>query len=145
MFEWNDSFSVKIPIFDAQHKKLFEVGNRLSKLIETDALTNNFEEAMTSIHSEIKDMYDYTYYHFSQEEMMMRSYDFPGLEDHIVEHKTFLTYLKSIDIDHINENHTDAISEIIRFIASWIFKHINHTDFKYSDFLNTKMSEKPIR
>lgn len=134
MFEWNESFSVDIPLIDQQHKKLFDIGERVYRLIEEDYNNKNFHEIMNLI----DELYKYTKYHFEEEEKIMKFYNYPGLNAHRQEHNKFIEYLDDLKIGEIIEEREDALKDLIKFIASWIFRHIGSSDFSYKDYIASK-------
>ena len=44
MFDWNESFSVKIAEIDEQHKKLFDIGENINELLRVHDGLDNFDE-----------------------------------------------------------------------------------------------------
>lgn len=135
MFDWNESFSVKVGVIDDQHQKLFEIGESINELLKDYNDADTFDEIM----SLIDELLSYTKYHFEEEEKLLRSHGYPDLDAHIVEHNKFVDYLENLDEDDVDDNQKETLTELIKFIASWIFKHINNTDFKYSQFLTERM------
>jgi len=131
MFEWNENFSVKVPFLDDQHKKLFEIGERINELL----LDHNGEDSFDDIMDQIDELESYTSYHFEEEEKMMKYFGYPELESHIQEHQKFINYLRSIDVIEVDGNQLEMLTELVRFIAKWIFGHINSVDFLYSDYM----------
>lgn len=137
MFLWNDEFSVKIPLIDEQHKRLFEIGNAIGELLKESHEHDYFIEIMDQLDALIA----YTKFHFDQEEKLMCHYHFPGLEYHIKEHKNFVDYLDKLDYHIINTKQEETLVDLISFITSWVIKHIMDTDFQYSDFLVEAMNK----
>lgn len=135
MFDWNETFSVKIAEIDDQHKKLFEIGENINQLLKDHDGIDSFDEIMDLI----ADLLSYTKYHFEEEEKLLVAHNYPELEAHVDEHNKFIDYLENLDEDEIDENQKQVLAELIKFIATWIFKHINNTDFKYSQFLLERM------
>ncbi len=135
MFHWKDQYSVRIPLIDAQHKELFTIGNRIVALLDTDDRT----AAEESLDQLMKELSDYTKYHFAQEEMIMRRYDYPDMGLHMKEHQTFIDYLDKIDYDRIDLADQETLVELLQFIEKWISKHVTETDAAYSKFLVEKM------
>lgn len=135
MFDWNEKFSVKVEVIDEQHRKLFEIGESINELLKDYDNTDTYDEIMTLI----SELLSYTKYHFEEEEKLLIAYGYPDIEEHIVEHEKFIDYLENLDQDEIDDNQEETLTELLKFIASWIFKHINNTDFKYSQFLVDRM------
>jgi len=128
MFIWNKSFSLGIEEIDAQHEHLFEVGDKLHKLIERSEFEDCYDEIIDGI-SELK---DYTIFHFSFEENYFDELGYSGSDEHKLEHRSFVDYLDEIDLNNIDDAQQESLIAIVKFLAKWIFKHINESDMKYS-------------
>ena len=137
MFDWKNDFSVGIEEIDEQHKRLFAIGKQIYELLNNYNDQDNFN----SISSLIGEMSDYTAYHFQTEEELFEKYNYPEAQKHIAEHQEFIDYLQSLDLSQINGNHKEATMDLLKFISRWIFRHINSTDFRYSDFLIKAIKE----
>lgn len=135
MFEWKKEFCIGIEEIDAQHEKLFEIGNNIHNLFMQSKDDDVFDELV----AEIDELKNYTVYHFDTEENLFKKYAYPESEAHIKEHRAFIDYLESINIFEMDENQEKSIADILKFIAKWIFKHISNTDIKYVDFLKSNM------
>lgn len=137
MFIWKDDFSVKIPLIDEQHKRLFEIGNSINVLLKEYDGQDSFDEIM----SQLDNLSNYTKYHFEQEEKLMSHYGYEDLDEHKKEHRDFIAYLEGLDSNDIDHDQKETLLNLIKFITSWVFKHIMNTDFKYSDFIVEKMNK----
>lgn len=137
MFEWKEAYSVKIQSIDEQHKQLLNIGTKAEKL-----LSHYDEDKYDMIVSLINELTNYTIYHFASEEKILERYNYPDIEQHKIEHIQFIEHLKSIDLDQIDLAQEEAITELLSFVAKWIFKHIMNTDFGYSDFIINAMDQK---
>lgn len=135
MFIWQDNFSVKVPLLDAQHKKLLDIGNRLHHLYESYDGSDNYDEIVSTI----DELYKYTKYHFIEEERLMQSFGFKDLDNHKIQHQKFIDYLEGLNIDDIDARQHDSLKDLTTFIAGWVFKHISSEDFKYSDLISSQL------
>lgn len=135
MFEWKQEFCIGIKEIDIQHERLFEIGNNIHNLFSQSKESDVFDEML----EEIEELKNYTVYHFSTEEKLFEKYGYSESKSHIKEHHAFIDYLNSMNIFELDENQEKTIADILKFIAKWIFKHINNTDTKYVDFLQAHM------
>ena len=127
--EWDDSFSVNNPEIDDQHKKWIEIHNKMNvNLMEGD---QKIIGATPS--NSLKEMQDYTRYHFDFEEEYMRKISYPALMEHIKLHKNFDNQIYEYHRE-ISEGRMVLSSEIIKIIKSWLLDHILNEDKKYSLF-----------
>ena len=125
MFEWSNKFSVANEEVDNQHKQLFKIGETIWQTLKSDK-DDKYEEITLLL----KELVDYTGYHFSCEERLMNLHDLSLDENHVKEHNNFIfkiVHLKSLFID---ENQHDILLETLNFIADWIAEHILETDVK---------------
>ena len=133
-FEWKDGYSVNIAEIDKQHKKLFEIGGRISDLVLSKDEYDQYDEII-SILQELK---DYTIYHFEYEEKLMSRYGYAELDGHRFEHMFLTKKIKKFENVEIDADQKAAIVEIIAFVSDWIAGHILKTDLKYREFFNQK-------
>lgn len=82
-------------------KKLFSIADELFL-----ALENNEEgfDQYDTIHKLLKELHDYTVYHFETEEELMERHDFIGLGSHRFQHKIFVKKLEEIDLEELDLN-----------------------------------------
>ena len=65
-FEWNEVYELGISEIDLQHKKLIDISNDLFDVVTKG--DENFKISMSKI---LKNLTDYTVYHFTSEEQFM--------------------------------------------------------------------------
>ena len=80
LFQWDDSYSVKVGAMDGQHRKLFDLINELHRAMRAG---RGKEVTGVILHRLI----DYTLHHFSAEEKLLEKHNYPGLVAHRAEHK----------------------------------------------------------
>lgn len=134
MFIWKESFTSQIAKFDDQHKKLFDLGNKLYFLVKNESDQDNYDEIVQTL----DDLKEYTVYHFQSEESLMEQYKYPKLLSHKIEHEAFIRDLNELLDTDVDENQTKVSLEILQFIANWIENHILKSDSQYGDFLKSK-------
>ncbi|KPU27646.1 hypothetical protein TR13x_03710 [Caloranaerobacter sp. TR13] len=136
MFKWKDEYSTRINIFDEEHKKLFEISNRLYDLINLDDKIDRYDDIMEVMH----EMEEYAKYHFKHEEELMQKYNYPPREffKHISEHKTFFMEVEKVMSKDIDEEQREVSEHLVTFLVDWITNHILKTDMKYTDFFASK-------
>lgn len=138
MFDWNESFATGIKEIDNQHQRLFEIGEEIHILSSTYMDETTFEK----IKILIKELEDYTVYHFNTEKELFIKYNYPDMGNHLVAHDKFVERIKSIDMEEVRENQEDFLNKLLNSLAQWIFKHINNVDFKYVPYLKESMKQK---
>ncbi len=129
-FEWDDSIALGIPNIDAQHKALFDWVNRL------DAAIKKGDEA-EAVGEVIMDLITYVTEHFSEEERLMISCNYPDLPAHRQEHDQFVSRLREIQVNFLH-GHKMAAS-VLDFMVEWLVCHIKGTDQNYSRFIHQRV------
>lgn len=129
MFDWKDEYSVGVAEIDHQHKKLFIMGQAMSDLVSN----HNGEDIYDELNAMFEELIDYTKYHFEAEEAFMEKVNFDRLEQHRVEHQKFVDKLSSYDLSAIDEDQAGFATQLLKTVATWIFKHITGEDFLYRD------------
>ena len=127
VIKWDESFSVNVPILDKQHKELINLLN----LMKIAIMKRKDKTAQGYI---IQKMMEYTLFHFSTEEDLLREKKFKDLEKHIDEHSEYIKKADKIYKDFL-ENKSNISIEILTFLNNWWKSHILQSDQKYSDFL----------
>jgi len=79
--EWDASLSTGVASLDEQHKQLFRHVNLL--------LQATTERSMLRTFYVMEQLSHYVHTHFAEEEFLMRAHEFPGLADHVREHRAF--------------------------------------------------------
>ena len=136
MFEWNNDYSVGIEEIDKQHKHLIGIGSELMGLIKHHSNDDLYDDVIDAVER----MKDYTVYHFATEERMLAQAGFEGLEDHKIEHSNFIDKLNEVDLSNLEDNQAEFIMDILKFISTWIFKHIIGSDFEYREVMSASLA-----
>ena len=127
IFEWDNSIALGIPTIDDQHKALFGWINSLNEAIKN----GDGSEAVAGV---IWKLITYVTEHFSEEERLMLSCNYPGLAAHRKEHDLFVSRLREIQVN-FNDGHEMGIS-VLDFLVDWLVCHIKGTDQGYSRFIH---------
>jgi hemerythrin len=127
-FAWNESYSVHVHQFDAQHKKLFEIINELA-----DAMRVGKGDDV--IRDVVGQLAVYTRTYFLQEEVAMRQTGYPDFAPHQSQHNKLMADVEKYKTDLI-EGRKPNIVAVLNFLQQWLVDHIQKSDKKYSDHLN---------
>jgi len=124
LFLWNDKYSVEVNEIDIQHKKLFEIANRLFEAMKA----GESKSVMTRVLMELE---DYTKYHFKKEEAYMKEFGYEAYPQHRKEHNYFVKKISQFRDDYKNGKVTISI-ELMTFLSNWLINHICVIDKSYS-------------
>lgn len=131
-FDWKDTYSVNVAAIDMQHKKIFEIGEKISDLVlAKDGIDHDDEIAVI-----LEELRYYTVYHFGFEEKLMEKYGYKNLESHKSEHAYLIRKLKRLEGKNKSINQKAAIVNLITFVSDWITVHILKTDMMYREHFN---------
>jgi hemerythrin len=133
MLKWDSKYLIGIPIIDEQHEKLVDIANEASEILSLPEHTDKYDDIITIL-NELK---DYTAFHFSTEENLMKEIRYPKFFSHQVEHNDFITKVNGIDLYALDEDQDRQLLEIIRFVTDWIITHILEKDTQLASYYNT--------
>ena|SRR5579872_5575100 len=128
LVSWNESYTVRVGRCDEDHKKLFSLINTLHDAMATG-------KGALVVGQVVKELADYTQYHFSAEEAMMEKTKYPALPAHRLQHREFSSQVKQFQHDLLEGKGGQSISVAV-FLNDWLTDHIKQTDRKYSAHLN---------
>lgn len=131
---WKPEYSVNIERIDAQHKHLVSLLKRLHEAIAEDSKYRVKHDAVGDI---LGELIDYTKYHFSTEESLLRAYQYPHYENHRKQHNDLKEQVYQLQEDFILGSATVSY-EMLTFLNEWVENHILGSDKQFSDFLNAK-------
>lgn len=124
--EWDPSYSVGTPVLDADHKKLFEILNRIY-----DAWQNH-TPSKAELDVLFDELLDYTDGHFSREEGKLAARDYAELDRHHAEHERLRELVLAFRSRHLAGQQPDSMTEdMAKFLKSWLVDHILGEDLKY--------------
>jgi len=128
--EWSDNLKVNISAIDTQHQKLVELVNKLF-----DAMKIGKGKSVTG--EILKELADYTVYHFETEESLMEKYEYPDSDHHILAHKNLVDQVLAFQRKFAKGEITVTL-ELFKFLNNWLIDHIVAVDKKFGTFLKTK-------
>lgn len=129
IFEWDDSIAIGIPTIDEQHKALFGWINTLNEAIQNS-------DGYEAVGEVIWNLITYVTEHFSAEERLMLTCNYPDLAAHRKEHDDFVSRLREIQVSFIDGR--EMGKSILDFLVEWLVCHIKGTDQRYSRFIQTE-------
>ena len=129
---WDDSLSVGIELIDDQHKTWIQRLNSIAAAIER-------HEGPRKIAETLDFLIDYTEFHFATEEQHMAANNYPGLDEHRLQHEELKDTLKNLGQDFDEEGATHALAHAVNtFLGNWLIEHIRETDQQFGSFLRAK-------
>lgn len=126
IFSWDDSIALNIPRIDEQHRELLGWINALHDAVLKGDGTQVTGEVLSKL-------IGYVFMHFTEEERLMLSCDFPGFTAHRQEHDHYVKKLK--DIQERFQEGEEISMDTLEFMVDWIVCHIKGTDQNYGRFV----------
>lgn len=125
-FVWKDSYALKVPEMDSEHKVLIEKINSLAEAMEESQgrPSNKVKTAFAALAT-------YTKTHFANEEAFMDSFSYSEEARHKEIHRALLAEVEKFG----NELQAGrlAASALMNFLNDWLLKHILNVDMRYAD------------
>jgi hemerythrin len=132
IFQWKNEYGISIREIDEQHKKLFEIGRRISNYVFLRELSDKNED-ISVIFNELK---MYTDFHFKCEEKLMDEYSYPYFKTHKNEHDMLIEKIQKIEDKFSGQVQREALMELVNLVFDWISNHILISDKKIEAYLN---------
>lgn len=124
MFNMKEEYKTGIENIDEQHEKLFEIGERAYQLLKDKYINDKFDKIVDII----RELREYTIYHFAEEEAYMESIKYKRLFTQKMDHISFIKMLDEINLNEIDNNQDEYIMELLTFLNDWLVKHILEKD-----------------
>jgi hemerythrin-like metal-binding protein len=126
--DWKVEYETGIEEIDNDHRKLFGILNDFYKLL----LEGKAQSASMELFDE---MVNYAQYHFKKEESFLANVNYPLLEEHIEQHRTFEAKLLDIKSNLISGVIEVSPTELLSILTDWLLTHIMGTDMLYVPYL----------
>lgn len=126
---WEDSLNTGIPLIDVQHRTLLDLINYFCTLDESELSSEKIEFIIRNIEN-------YSAYHFSTEERFFEKCNYANKEIHAQKHSEFKEILSEL------KNLKDVtkfwlIKGILHSLSVWFYKHLTSDDMDYVEQLKS--------
>lgn len=126
--EWDDRLSTGIACLDHQHKLLFHCVDLLAEAAAERSMLRTFYV--------MEQLTQYAHTHFAEEEFLMRVHRYPGLADHIREHRAFTNRLHQLHRIYLDR---DISTDLVVMLKDWLRNHVAQTDMEYVPCLSAAL------
>ncbi|MFZ5570831.1 MAG: bacteriohemerythrin [Thermodesulfobacteriota bacterium] len=124
---WTKDMSVNDEELDTQHKKLFSI---INKLIDIQGGRTDSGKTFDCL----KELVDYTGYHFNSENKYMARHDFPMLREHIDAHVEYVKKM-GVFLEDFEKGRAELNSDLLTYLRDWWTNHVLEEDMKYADYI----------
>lgn len=125
---WDDAtYAVGIAEIDRQHRRLFGLLSELYQAIQDGHAEHVIAGVLTKL-------VDYTVYHFTHEEQLLRLHGYPQAQAHRAEHERLTDQAKALAA-RLKSGRDDVTLPTLKFLCDWLSHHILGSDRKFAPFL----------
>jgi hemerythrin len=126
--EWNPEYTVGVAKLDEHHQELFEILNSLFTL-----MADGSEDK--PILRVLRELMDYTHYHFDEEEKIMTQMAYPDLIRHRQSHHQLLELMQGFYAEAQNGMAIFVAVKVANVGLEWLKNHILKEDHLYYDYM----------
>lgn len=125
MYEWDDRYCIGEPNIDSQHRRLFQICERVMKIFQYDDEARN----QRTVAEAVKYLKNYTMEHFANEEAYQRAIGYEGFAEHHQKHEEFTQTI--LDEEKILEESgytPENVEQFVKIVNNWLVDHIMRCD-----------------
>lgn len=128
LFHWQERLRIGVAEIDEHHLHLVGLLNGAYDDFRQGAPSERLNQLFFQL-------IDYATYHFSAEERLMGKVGYPGLGDHLGQHRQFATRVAEMHRDYLAGK--PVYLEILTFLKEWLEAHIEKSDIALGRFMKT--------
>ena len=132
---FTSALSVGYNAIDEQHIRWIDLINAVYNSLSSGSSREKLGKVL-------KDLVDYTVWHFGFENKMMAEYNYPEKESHMKLHKDFIAEIKKLE-DRYDSGEDIMGVNVLEFLKDWLSNHIMKIDTKLGAYLESK-GAKPV-
>ena len=130
--KWSNTYSVHVAEIDEQHKKLIGLINEMYDAMHAG-------KGKDILGAVIAEFVDYTVYHFTTEELLLRRHDYPKYDEHKEMHDNLSKKARDLKETFDQGNKPTAI-DVMLLLTNWLNTHILVEDKKFEPYLSSMAS-----
>lgn len=130
IISWKDCYATGIAQCDAEHQELVKRINALYEAIRS-------KETEQAVPETIEAIISYTIEHFDHEEELLKTQEYPDLEEHLKEHAELKEKVADFK-QRLEAGEEQLHLKLFNFLREWLLHHIVETDIRYGEFLQSK-------
>ena len=124
---WDEGIGTGVDTMDTEHRLQVSLVNALE-----EAIRSGTDAAL--VDRTLQQLVDFTSVHFHSEELMMRLYSYPQLENHALAHRKLMEQVERLR-DQQRANETGDAIETIAELRGWLVNHIKSMDQAFALWL----------
>ncbi len=130
---------LEVEAMQKTHEDEIALLNEIDKLATIYGMDKQNREKLSHLEAKLDGYIKHVKEHFTNEERLMKKYDFPAYEMHKMAHDIFLTDLNFATKQWQEFGDIDKVINFIRKSPEWIVMHINTVDVTTSSYLAHKI------
>jgi hemerythrin-like metal-binding protein len=124
---WDEGIGTGVDTMDTEHRLQVSLVNALEEALRSG------DEPDLALRT-LQQLVDFTSVHFHSEELMMRLYSYPQLDNHAQAHAKLLEQVQRIN-DQQRANETGEAMETVKELRGWLVNHIKSMDQAFALWL----------
>jgi len=124
---WDEGLGTGVDTMDTEHRLQVSLVNAME-----DAIRSGSDPALAA--RTLQQLVDFTSVHFHSEELMMRLYSYPQLENHALAHAKLMEQVQQLRDHHRAKAPAEEL-ETIRELRGWLANHIKSMDQAFALWL----------
>ncbi|MDR3249307.1 MAG: bacteriohemerythrin [Treponema sp.] len=131
VIEWNSHYSVGIESIDEQHKQIISMCNNLClNCYKKESFFQDF------FRQGLSGLFSFLRYHFTAEEQMLDSVNFPDILTHKEEHNRYVNFFNGY-LSYLGTDDEKVLKESMPAIQDRLLTHISNYDHGYANYIHT--------
>ncbi|PNU19953.1 hypothetical protein C2E25_09790 [Geothermobacter hydrogeniphilus] len=128
--KWRAEYATLVAEFDEEHKQIVRLINELYNGLKQ-------EQAEEVVKDALRELVEYTHFHFDHEERLMRRFLYPGYTEQKRQHDSFRSTINDINA-MVEQGVTGMGLPLLQMLREWLVTHILEVDKKYGTFFRDK-------
>lgn len=124
MYRFTQDCLIGVEEIDKDHQELFRIINDVEELLVNDVREDKYD----AIVKLLRELQDYSEYHFRHEEEYMKKIGHPELALQKKQHAEFTAKMSELDAIVNNREQHELLDELMQYLVTWLFRHIIGSD-----------------
>jgi len=132
--KWSNEYNIGNNIIDAQHKRLFELVNSLSRLDAEKATQDHMKKVLDFT-------LRYAARHFKDEEILQAMYQYPDYKAHKKIHEDFVATASKLVEQYLAGFSPELFNNLKNILYDWVKQHILVEDRKIGEYTKGRVPD----
>ncbi|MCD7725570.1 MAG: bacteriohemerythrin [Clostridiales bacterium] len=124
MYQFTDDCLIGVKQLDNEHRELFRIINEAMSLLGNEWKEDKYDDLVQIL----KELKEYTQYHFQHEEKYMEEIHHPELPVQKRQHREFTAKINELDAIVDFREQQEVLDELLKYLVTWLYRHILGSD-----------------